>query len=216
MTSSAKWHVSAVLHCSSSFRNCCIFGLLPWNVKSSSERFQASCCSPSLSSLSSQGGAASAVLVFEVQMLCIGMMMWTDRTHVLAAQVQETTIRVSCDTCHKTLTRDDLSSDELDTPTYLKTRVTLSLSLRSLCVSDCHALYVLALHGVVPGLAIRLHASFSEECLHHGLHVFSRSSRNPCSSRSMAVGSSVLALCFGLTECFENEQIVSQTTRCSV
>ena len=45
-----------------------------------------------------------------------------------------------------------------------------------------------ALHGVVPRLAIRLHASFSEKCLYHDLHVFSRSSRNTCSSRSMAVG----------------------------
>ena len=53
--------------------------------------------------LSSQGGGASAMLVFDVQMLWIRMMMWTDRTHVLAAQVQETTIRVSCDTCHKQL-----------------------------------------------------------------------------------------------------------------
>ena len=101
MTSSAKWHVSQVLHSPSSFRHCCIFGLLPWSVMSSSTWFQALCCSSSLSSLSSQEGGASAMLVFDVQMLWTGMMMWTDRTHVLAAQVQETTISVPCDTCHK-------------------------------------------------------------------------------------------------------------------
>ena len=36
-------------------------------------------------------------------------------------------------------------------------------SLNSMClvsVSDCHALYVIALHGVVPRLAVCLHASF--------------------------------------------------------
>ena len=101
MTSSAKWHVSAVLHSSSSFTHCCIFGLLPLSVMSSSMWFQALCCSSSLASLSSQGGGTSSMLVFDIRMLCTGMMMWTGRTHVQAAQVQETTIRVSCDTFHK-------------------------------------------------------------------------------------------------------------------
>ena len=54
--------------------------------------------------------------------------------------------------------------------------------------SGCHALYVLALHGVVPRLAVFLHSLLSEECLYLDLHVFRRSSRKVCSSRSMAVG----------------------------
>ena len=92
--------------------------------------------------------------------------------------------------------RADPSSGEIAPSTYLKTRVaSLSLtapsSLCSLCVSDCHALYVLALQSVVPLLAIHFYAPFSEECLHHDLHVFSRSSRNTCGSRSRegAIGS---------------------------
>ena len=44
MTSSAKWHVSAILHSSSSLRHCCIFGLLPWSVRRSSIWFQTLCC----------------------------------------------------------------------------------------------------------------------------------------------------------------------------
>ena len=55
-------------------------------------------------------------------------------------------------------------------------------------ISDCHALYVLALHGVVPRLAVSLHSLFSEECLNRDLHVFRRSSRKVWSSRSTAVG----------------------------
>ena len=43
------------------------------------------------------------MLVFDVHMLWTGVMLWTGRTHVLAAQVQETTIRVSCDMFHKYL-----------------------------------------------------------------------------------------------------------------
>ena len=98
--------------------------------------------------------------------------------------------------------RADPSSGEIAPSTYLKTRVaslslTATSSLCSLCVSDCHALYVLALHGVVPRLAVHFHASLSEECLHHDLHVFSGSSRNTCSSRS-------------------REGIGSMATRCSV
>ena len=38
-----------------------------------------------------------AMLIFDLQMLWTGMI-WTDRNHVLVAQEQETTIRVSCDT----------------------------------------------------------------------------------------------------------------------
>ena len=41
-----------------------------------------------------------------------------------------------------------------------------SPSIWSLCVSDNHALYVLALHGVAPRLAVRLHVSSSEERFH--------------------------------------------------
>ena len=100
MASSAKWHVSAVLHSCPSFTHCRIFGLLPWNVKSSSNWFQALCCSSAPSSLSSQGGGASGMLVFVAQMLWTGMVVWTSCTHVLAVQVRETTIRVSCDTSH--------------------------------------------------------------------------------------------------------------------
>ena len=71
----------------------------------------------------------------------------------------------------------------MDPSTCSKTRVTPSLlrlnvlrsSLTLVVVRErCHAQYMLALHGVVPRLAIRLHASSSEECLHHDLHVFSR------------------------------------------
>ena len=62
-------------------------------------------------------------------------------------------------------------------------------------VSDCHTLYVLAVHGVVPRLAVCLHTSFHEECLHHDLHVLRRSSRNVCYSRSMAVGGARSYLC---------------------
>ena len=51
-----------------------------------------------------------------------------------------------------------------------------------------HAFDVFALHGVMPRFAIRLHPFFSEECLHNDYHVFSRSSRNACSSLSIAVG----------------------------
>ena len=60
-------------------------------------------------------------------------------------------------------------------------------------ISDCHALYALALHGVVPRLAVCLHSLFSEECLYRDLHVYRRSSRKVCSSRSMAVGGARLA-----------------------
>ena len=59
ITSSAKWHVSVVLH-TSSFRHCCILGLLPCSVKSLRPRFQA-LCSSSFSSLSSQGGGTSSI-----------------------------------------------------------------------------------------------------------------------------------------------------------
>ena len=55
-------------------------------------------------------------------------------------------------------------------------------------ISDCHALYALALHGVVSRPAVCLHSLFSEECLYCDLHVFRRSSGKVCSSRSMAVG----------------------------
>ena len=68
----------------------------------------------------------------------------------------------------------------------------------SLCVGACHALHVLALLGVVPRLAVCLHASFREECLKkkkQDLHLFRRSSRNICSSRSMAVGGARPYLC---------------------
>ena len=44
------------------------------------------------------------------------------------------------------------------------------------------------------------HLTFCEECLDHDLHVFRRSSRNVCNSRSMAVGGARPYL--GLTECF--------------
>ena len=55
-------------------------------------------------------------------------------------------------------------------------------------MSGGHALNVFALHGSVPRLAFRLHPSFSEKCPYNDFHVFSRSSRNTCSSLSMAVG----------------------------
>ena len=55
-------------------------------------------------------------------------------------------------------------------------------------ISGCHELCVLALHGVVPRLAVCLHSLLSEECLYLDLHVFRRSSREVCSSRSMAAG----------------------------
>ena len=129
-----------------------------------------------IATLSSQGGGASAMLVFDVQMLLTGMMVWTGRTHVLAAPVQETTIRVyratrfASSSLHSQVAqrRADPSRGEIDPSTYLKTRITLlSLAARvafalpspwSLCVSDCHALCVLALQGVVPRLAFCLHA----------------------------------------------------------
>ena len=73
------------------------------------------------------------------------------------------------------------------------------LSIKWLCVTDCHALHVLA--------AVCLHASLHEECSYHDLHVFKRSSRNVCNSGSMCGWrSSVLALCLGLPECFDKEQ----------
>ena len=74
MTSRRKWHVSN------------------WNVKSSTNWFQALCCSSSLASLSSQSGGASDMHAFDVQMLWTRIVMWTGRTHVLAAQVHETSI----------------------------------------------------------------------------------------------------------------------------
>ena len=92
-TCSAKWPVNAVLQSSYSFRHCCIFGLLLCSVKSSSRWCQALCCSSSLASLSSPGW----YIILDVQMLYTRMMMWTSRTHVLATQDQETTIRVSFD-----------------------------------------------------------------------------------------------------------------------
>ena len=60
LTSSEKWHVSAALHTSSSFRHCCIFGQLSCSVKNPRPRFQALCPS-SFSSLSSQGGGPSSL-----------------------------------------------------------------------------------------------------------------------------------------------------------
>ena len=113
--------------------------------------------------------------------------------------------------------RADPSCGETDSSTYLKTRVTpLSLTARVafappslwwLCVSDCHALYVLALHGDVPRLAVRLHASFSEESLHHDLAAL------------VPWPSAVLVRTCALTR-FERvlrgRTIVSLATRCSV
>ena len=46
---------------------------------------------------------------------------------------------------------------------------------------------------------------FREDCLYHDLHLFRRSSRNVCNSRSVAVGGARLHLRCA-TKCFENEQ----------
>ena len=43
-TSRAKWHVSVVLHSSSSWRHRCTLGLLHWSVRRSSKWFQTLCC----------------------------------------------------------------------------------------------------------------------------------------------------------------------------
>ena len=51
-----------------------------------------------------------------------------------------------------------------------------------------HAFDVFALHGVVPHFADCQQPFFSEECPCNDFHVFRRSSRNACSSRSIAVG----------------------------
>ena len=61
MTSSAKWHVSAVLHTSSSLRHCCILEMLSCIVKSPKSRFQV-LCSSSYSLLSSHSVAGSSFL----------------------------------------------------------------------------------------------------------------------------------------------------------
>ena len=53
MTSNPKWHVSAVLHTSSSFRHCCVLVLLSCSVKSPKPRFQVLCSSSYSSLLSS-------------------------------------------------------------------------------------------------------------------------------------------------------------------
>ena len=71
ITSSAKWHVSAVLHCSSSFKTLLYLWAAPYSVKSSSIWFQALCCSFSVASLSlpsSHGGGTSFMLVFDIQL----------------------------------------------------------------------------------------------------------------------------------------------------
>ena len=68
--SSAKWHVNAILHNSSSCEHHCVVGLLPCSVKSSSLWFQTSCRASPLASLSlpsSQGGGPSLMLLFDIQ-----------------------------------------------------------------------------------------------------------------------------------------------------
>ena len=196
MTSSATRHVSAVLHCSSSFKHCCILGgLLPWSVKCSSNWFQALCCS---SSLSSQDGGASAVDkdddVDRPHPRAGSSSARDDNPRIVRHVSHLARVRETSQDSPVTQKRTDPSSCEMDPPLVRRLashRPSPPLecpSLSPLTLVECHALYVLALQCVVARLAIRLHSSFSEECLHHDLHVFSRSSRNPCSSRSMAVG----------------------------
>ena len=166
------------------------------------------------------------------------MMMWTDSTHVLAAQMKETTIRVLCDTCHKQLRCAKLSRKHQEQrgepiPQAVRQthpRISRRMSHRCRCPLEWPSLpphfgrcaWALAMRCMC-SLCMALCHAFLFACTPlqrrmplHDLRVFIRPSRNACSSRSMAVAVLVRTCALPrFDRALRERAAVSLATRCS-